>query len=586
MINNYALIAINAKYIHSNLAVKYIKGYLKSKGKEINILEFSINDNIDKVLYDIYLTKYNVFAFSCYIWNIEFVTKICKSLKKVLPTAVIILGGPEASYEINNNLDASIDYIICGEGEITFYELVKYLEKENNEIESIDGLIYKSGNGFKANKSRDAIINLDIIPFPYDDISNYKNKIIYYETSRGCPYRCSYCLSSLDKSVRYFSLARVFKNLDFFIDNKVKQVKFVDRTFNCDKKRCIKIMDYIIEKKGVTNFHFEISAKLIDEAFLSVVKKAPKGLFQFEIGIQSTNLLTLEAIKRNEPFDTINDNIKALTSLQLSHIHLDLIAGLPLENIRSFEKSFNDAYSLHPDMLQLGFLKLLKGSGLRKDASKYNILYRDYPPYEVLSTEALPYADMMLLKNIEKYLNTYYNSGKFINSIFYLEKNHFDSPFNLYLSLYNYYSEKKYDNRPLNLSDLFSALYDFVAEKFEMTMIFNELLKLDYFISLGTPIPDFFKRLKDSNFKNAVNSFMKNNCNIEEFMPELKHLETRQRFKCVEFEVFFLDVIKDFREIKTIVFKIINFENKKESRILSMDLDYFYSRCDSYDTKL
>jgi len=576
MINDYTLIAINAKYIHSNLAVQYIKNYCHLKNIDINVLEFNINDNLDRIVNDIFLTKSNVFAFSCYIWNIEIVLKICNSLKKILPDSLIILGGPEVSYEsveLMNFHKSYIDYIVYGEGEITFYELLKYLEDKKADIKSIHGLVYKNDKNIYVNKKRKEITDLDSIPFPYNDISNYKNKIIYYETSRGCSFRCQYCLSSIEKGVRYFSLDRVFKNIDYFIENQVKQIKLVDRTFNSDKKRCLSILNYIIDKNGKTNFHFEISPKLIDDEFISAIKKAPEGLFQFEIGIQSTNPMTLKAIKRKEPFKDIKNNIKSILDLKLFHIHLDLIAGLPHEDIYSFEKSFNDAYCLQPDMLQLGFLKLLKGSGLRADTSKYKIEYRDYPPYEVLSTDCLSFEDMLILKNIESMLNTFYNSGKFKKSISYIEKKYFNSPFRLYLSLANYFNEKSYLGKALANIDLYSKFYNYVSDLHGMTLVFNELLKYDYFINYGTPIPPFVKRLENSNIKNLVIAFLKDEENIKTYIPELKSMNIRKKLKNLNFETFYIDVSGNLKEKEIILLKLKNINKEYKDRIISIDAD-------------
>ena len=334
-------------------------------------------------------------------------------------------------------------------------------------------------------------------------------------------------------------------------------------------------MNYIINKKGNTNFHFEISAMLIDNDFLSVVKKAPKGLFQFEIGIQSTNPLTLKAIKRKEPFKDIKDNITKLQSIQLCHIHLDLIAGLPNEDINSFEKSFNDAYSLQPDMLQLGFLKLLKGSGLRSNASKYKIKFHSHSPYEVISTDSLSYKDIIVLKNIEKLLNNYYNSGKFKKSISYIEKKYFNNPFKLYLSLFKYYRDKNYTDRALKNVDLYYILYNYISEIFGMTLIFNELLKYDYFTNFGTPIPNFIRRFESTNIKAIVNSFVKNDKNIETYMPELTFMDIRQKLKHLSFEVFYIDVTGDLSEKEVILLKLKSVEENRGDRIISFEMNEF-----------
>lgn len=575
--NKYSLIAVNAKYIHSNLAVRYLKNYCHSKNIFTDILEFSINDNMDKILKSIYLSKSNVLAFSCYIWNIEMISKMTKSLKKIRPDFIIILGGPEVSYDSVEIMtkNPSIDYIIFGEGEITFHKLLESLENNAIGIESIYGLVYRNGYKIIKNEKQNPIKNLDIIPFPYDDIKNLENKIIYYETSRGCPFHCQYCLSSLEEGVRYFSLDRAYKDLDFFIDNKIKQVKLVDRTFNCHKERCLSIMEHIIKKDGNTNFHFEISAKLIDSDFLRLVEKAPKGLFQFEIGLQSTNPITLSAIKRKESFNEIKDSILKLQNFGLCHIHLDLIAGLPHENINSFENSFNQAYSLKPDMLQLGFLKLLKGSGLRLDADKYKIQYHNHAPYEVISTECLSYDEVLTLKSVEELLENYYNSGRFKNSLTYAVEKHNNNAFSFYLSLYKFYNDKGYIDRALKAVDLYSILYDYIFHTFGMTLIFNELLKYDYFINFGSPMPKCIGRFDHSALKTTVNTFLKNDENIESYMPELKSMDIRQKLKHISFEVFYADVTGNLEEKEIIIFSLKSKGEEWEDRILSFDMDDF-----------
>lgn len=575
MQDDCALIAINAKYIHSNLAVKYLNSHCKANGLNTTIIEFNINDTIDRILNDIFLTELNVLAFSCYIWNIEMILKICSSYKKIRPKSVIILGGPEVSYEATELIGSYADFIVTGEGEITFCELLKYLKGEIKDISTIDGLVYKKDNKIMKGEKRKLIEDLNTIPFPYEELSDYENKIIYYETCRGCPFNCQYCLSSIERGVRFFPIERVFEEIDFFIENKVKQVKLVDRTFNCDKERCISIMNYIIDKKGKTNFHFEISPILIDKDFLSTAAKAPKGVFQFEIGIQSTNPDTLKFIKRNEPFDKIKDNIIKLQSLGLSHIHLDLIAGLPHEDLKSFESSFNDAYSLQPDMLQLGFLKLLKGSGLRNDALKYGIKYTNYPPYEVISTNSLSYKDIITLKGIENLLNTYYNTGRFKKSICYIIDTYFIYPFSFYLSLLEYFNEKGYSNRSLKNVDLYCVLYSFVSDKLGMTLSFSELLKYDYFINFDTPIPSFLIKLENSNIKNVVNSFIKNEKNIEKYMPELQSMDIRQRFKHLSFTAFYADVTANLEEKEIILFRIKSQNRNAEDRVISFDSKFF-----------
>lgn len=574
---NFSLIALNSKFIHSNLAVRYIRSYLNKKGIDANILEFSINDSFDKIIKHIYLSNSKVLAFSCYIWNREFIMKLGPSLKKIMPDSIIVLGGPEVSYDVESTMKGNpwIDYIIFGEGEETFYQFASHLLDKDKDIKNIDGLAYNSNGMVYVNNTRSPLANLDEIPFPYDNFNDLKNKIIYYETSRGCPFKCQYCLSSIEPGVRYFSLDRVYRDIDIFINNNVKQVKLVDRTFNCNKKRSIEIMEYILSKNGSTNFHFEISAKLIDSDFLNTVKKAPKGIFQFEIGVQSTNEDTLETITRNESFKEIRDNINKIIDLGNCHIHLDLIAGLPYEDIKSFEKSFNDVYSLKPQMLQLGFLKLLRGSKLRIDAEKHGILYNQHPPYEVLSTKWLSYDDVLDLKVIEELVEIFNNSSRFTRSLDYLMKEHYNNPFVFFKELGCFYLENHAFDMPLKVSEHYELLYKFVSQKTEVTPLFNELIKFDFFKSTGNNMPSCIKRYDHSKIKNSVNNFLKNEEIINNYMPELKSMDLRQKLKYIRFEVFDVDIIDSMQEGKHIVFNIKDPTENVGNRFLSFDIDEF-----------
>ena len=402
MKNEILLCAINAKYIHSNLAVRYLKKYCETQIEGIDIAEFSINDNISSILKKLCCSDARIYGFSCYIWNISMVLDICSSLKKAKPEAVIILGGPEVSYDAANLLSiySFINYIVIGEGEAAMIDLLRFLTAGKGNLPDIPGIAYRSGESIAITEPRPDIPDLDALPFPYDSFDGLDNKIIYYETSRGCPFNCQYCLSSTIRGVRYLSMDRVRQDIKSFAAAGIKQVKLVDRTFNCDLDRSMEIMQYIIDINPSANFHFEIAADLIDERFLEIVEKAPDGMFQFEIGVQSTNPKTLSEIKRKMDFDKVSHNVARLLSFKNAHIHLDLIAGLPYEDMESFEKSFNDVYSLKPDMLQLGFLKLLKGSGIRKGCEGYRIQHHDFPPYEVISTAWLSFKELMELKAV------------------------------------------------------------------------------------------------------------------------------------------------------------------------------------------
>ena len=354
------LTAVNAKFIHSSLALRSLKKYAGKYSDNVFLKEFTINQDTDFILDEIYKEKPDVVGFSCYIWNMGIIAEVVENLKKILPKTIIILGGPEVSYEAENVLlgNSSADMVIRGEGEVTFLELCTYFVDKEGSLSTIDGITYRDENGNILSTPKRKAVNLDDIPFVYDDITDLKNRIIYYETQRGCPYNCQYCLSSIESGVRFLSEDRVKSDLKFFLDNKVKQVKFVDRTFNCNKKHAMMIWKYIMDNdNGVTNFHMEITADIMDNEILDLLKPARKGLFQFEIGVQSTNPNTIDAIKRNTSFDGLTDIVKKIKDMGNIHEHLDLIVGLPYEDYNSFRNSFNEVYDLEPEQLQIGFLK-------------------------------------------------------------------------------------------------------------------------------------------------------------------------------------------------------------------------------------
>lgn len=576
-IQKLSLIALNSKFIHSNLAVRYLSSYLQNKNIKAYILEFSINDSFDSIIKKIYLSNSDVMAFSCYIWNRELVMKLGSSLKKVMPDSIIVLGGPEVSYDVESTMKENpwIDYIIFGEGEETFYEFASRLKSGRESAQNIDGLACNKNGIIHINKLRNPISDLDRLPFPYVSFDGLENKILYYETSRGCPFKCQYCLSSLETGVRYFSLERVYNDINIFIENHVRQVKLVDRTFNCSKERCLKIMDYILSKKDNTNFHFEISAKLIDSDFLDMVKKAPKGIFQFEIGVQSTNDDTLETISRTESFESIRYNITKLIDIGNCHVHLDLIAGLPCEDIKSFEKSFNDVYYLKSNMLQLGFLKLLRGSGLRQAADKYGILYNAHPPYEVLSTKEVSYKDILELKIIEELVEIFHNSARFSKSLSYLIEEHNINPFQFFKALGAYYVDNDGFSRSLKISDHYELLYGFALKIIGRSCLFNELLKFDYFKSIGTNMPACIHRFNSAAIKGQVSSFLKNEKNIASHMPELISMDVKQKLKYIRFEIFDADMLGGLEQGKHILFSIKDPKGGAEERLMSFPLDEF-----------
>ena len=440
------LAACNAKYIHSNLAVYDLQAYASEYTDHIILKEYTINQQKDDIMRDIYLEHPDVVCVSCYIWNISFVKELMADLAKILPDADFWTGGPEVSYDAEKFLSENPEFtgVMVGEGEETFQELSGYYVKKNPEkLENITGICYRDGEKIIHNGWRQ-IMDLSSIPFIYKDLSEFKNRIIYYESSRGCPFSCSYCLSSVDKKLRFRDIEMVKKELQFFIDHKVPQVKFVDRTFNCKHDHAMAIWKYINDHdNGVTNFHFEISADLLREEELQEMSTMRPGLIQLEIGVQSTNPDTIKAIHRTMDFEKLKGIVDRIHSFGNIHQHLDLIAGLPYEDYDSFRNSFNDVYALKPQQLQLGFLKVLKGSHMMEMCREYGIVYKNREPYEVLSTKWLDYDHVLKLKNVENMVEVYYNSGQFQKTLEYAES-FFPDAFSIYEGLGIFYMEKGY----------------------------------------------------------------------------------------------------------------------------------------------
>ena len=440
------LAACNAKYIHSNLAVYDLQAYASEYTDHIILKEYTINQQKDDIMRDIYLEHPDVVCVSCYIWNISFVKELMADLAKILPDADFWAGGPEVSYDAEKFLSENPEFtgVMVGEGEETFQELSGYYVKKNPEkLENITGICYRDGEKIIHNGWRQ-IMDLSSIPFIYKDLSEFKNRIIYYESSRGCPFSCSYCLSSVDKKLRFRDIEMVKKELQFFIDHKVPQVKFVDRTFNCKHDHAMAIWKYINDHdNGVTNFHFEISADLLREEELQEMSTMRPGLIQLEIGVQSTNPGTIKAIHRTMDFEKLKGIVDRIHSFGNIHQHLDLIAGLPYEDYDSFRNSFNDVYALKPQQLQLGFLKVLKGSHMMEMCREYGIVYKNREPYEVLSTKWLAYDHVLKLKNVENMVEVYYNSGQFQKTLEYAES-FFPDAFSIYEGLGIFYMEKGY----------------------------------------------------------------------------------------------------------------------------------------------
>lgn len=466
------LVACNAKYIHSNLAVYDLQAYASDYADHIVLKEYTINQQKDDIMRDIYLEHPDVVCVSCYIWNLSFVKELMADLIKILPGADFWAGGPEVSYDAEKFLTENSEFkgVMVGEGEETFKELAGYyVEKNPQDLKDMTGICYRDGDQIIHNGWRQ-IMDLSSIPFIYKDLSEFKNRIIYYESSRGCPFSCSYCLSSIDKKLRFRDTETVKKELQFFIDNKVPQVKFVDRTFNCKHDHAMAIWKYINEHdNGVTNFHFEISADLLREEELQEMSTMRPGLIQLEIGVQSTNPDTIKAIHRTMDFEKLKGIVDRIHSFGNIHQHLDLIAGLPYEDYDSFRHSFNDVYALKPQQLQLGFLKVLKGSHMMEMCREYGIVYKTQEPYEVLSTKWLDYDHVLKLKTVENMVEVYYNSGQFQNTLEYLE-NFFPDAFSIYERLGSFYMEKGYGDVSHTRMRRYEILLEFLEDMPEISV--------------------------------------------------------------------------------------------------------------------
>lgn len=476
---NILLTAINAKYIHSNLAVYSLRAYAAGKceryKEEIGIAEYTINQPLDQILMDLYKRKPEVLCFSCYLWNIEYVEQLITELGKIMPQTDIWLGGPEVSYHASHMLEQfpQVYGIMRGEGEETFLELTEFYHNNSGKsleqcekvqrLKEIVGITFRDGEEIIETADR-SVMDLSKVPFVYEDLDVFKNKIIYYESSRGCPFSCSYCLSSIDKCLRFRDLELVKKELQFFIDHEIPQVKFVDRTFNCKHSHSMEIWSYIKEHdKGKTNFHFEVAADLLNEEELNLISTMRPGLIQLEIGVQSTNEQTIKEIHRTMKFSQVTEVVNRVHAAKNIHQHLDLIAGLPFEDYNSFHKSFCDVYALKPEQLQLGFLKVLKGSYMEEKTKDYELLYQNRPPYEVLSTKWLPYSDVIRLKGLEEMVEVYYNSRQFEHTMELLEQV-FGDAFVMFEEMSNYYEEHGYYGVNHNRVARYEILYAFIKE--------------------------------------------------------------------------------------------------------------------------
>lgn len=530
------LTAINSQYVHLNVAVRYLKKYVeKNSDIKLDIYETNINNQLMNIIKDLFEKQPDMIIFSTYIWNKEYVFSITKELKKILPDVKIALGGPEVSYEWDKIMaeNQEIDYIFTGEGEKV---LLNFFTKDISEVK---GVVYREGERLKYNGIEPLIENLDIIPFPYDDEElQDRTKIFYYESSRGCPFNCSYCMSSIDKSVRYYSVDRTKEDLKRFIDSPIKLLKFVDRTFNLSKEKYMAIWRFLLEnyREGIT-FHFEINANIFDDETLDFLETVPKGYFQFEIGIQTIDAQAMKSIGRINKLEKLEHNIRRIS--RNIHLHLDLIAGLPYETYDKFRESFDYVHRLKPEMIQLGFLKLLKGTKMYDEREKYGYKYFSKPPYEVFSNEFISFAEMVKLKNLEKVLDFYYNSEKFPESVQWIIENHYESAFSFYEDVADYFDKRGYLKVSHKESTLFTLLYEFYLDKgLKEREIFVEYLKYDYLMLGKTGFyPEWFKSEKDGEL-------------YDELIRERNYKSIREGHKNSELERFSYNIFtKEFEDI-------------------------------------
>ncbi len=533
-------VGINSKFIHTCLAVWYLKANCNNQSS-YTIKEFTINEQRDSLLSDIYNEKPDIAAFSCYIWNIEIINALSRELKALLPNCIIIFGGPEVSYYPGNVLEQndSIDYVICGEGEIILPVLLKDIEGGTHNYRDFSGIAYRNGKEIIIREGFNLVPDLNLLESPYTEefLDTVNNRILYFESSRGCPFSCSYCISSTFNGIRFYSIDRVKTELNKLLLTKPKLIKFVDRTFNCHKERAKEIIEYIISLECNTAFHFEAAADLFDDDLLELLSRAPKGRIQLEIGIQTTNAKTLKEIDRVTNLDRLKNNVKNILANQNVHVHLDLIAGLPFEDYRSFISSFNDVFNLGPHQLQLGFLKMLRGSKIRREADMHSYLFRSYPPYEILKNKYLTYEELLVLKDIEEAVERYYNTNRFTRSIELLKSKLIAEPFELFRKIAEYCRENGYYNRPVSYRENIAVLFSFMKKECPDHMVvegFRQAMVFDFLSSDSSgSIPDAIRSDKDFIPVNSIHELLRDEEFIEKYIPAFKGIQVKNIIKKV-----------------------------------------------------
>ena len=581
------LVAVNAKYIHSNLAIYSLKANSGVYESQIQLMEYSINQYPEEIFRDLYQQKADVVCFSCYIWNIGIVEQVAGWLYQVAPQIRIWFGGPEVSFDVKERLQrcAFLEGVMYGEGEDTFRDMMAVWNGDQ-EICRVQGIGYRHDSTKYADESGDAdavicmqpprdFVDMSRLNFVYTKPENFKNKIIYYETSRGCPFQCSYCLSSVEKKVRFRDIELVKSELQQFIDWEIPQVKFVDRTFNCKREHSMAILKFIkAQDKGKTNFHFEVTADLLTEEELEFMATLRPGLIQLEIGVQSTCPETLKEIRRYVSFEKLSNVVKRIHEGHNIHQHLDLIAGLPFEDLKRFKRSFNDVYALKPEQFQLGFLKVLKGSYMRERALDYGLIYRPEPPYEIMATKWLSYDELLILKGVEEMVEVYYNSRQFENSLDWLEKK-FDTAFDMYHAIACWYEEQNFNGISHSRMARYEILLKFVKTLFniEETLVFEQILTYDLYLRENVKSRPSWASKQDPYTASYVEFFRKEE-NREKYFKGYEHYTTKQIQRMTHIERFDFNILaKDEEDVKRPVFVWFDYLNRDPLTYKSRNLE-------------
>lgn len=565
------LVALNAKYVHTNLAIHCLKAV--SPEHNTFLKEFTINESSEFILSSLYQEQADLVAFSCYIWNIEKILEIAGALRKVMPQVRVALGGPEVSYEVQELLTKNpfVDFIIIGEGELVFKNLVSFLQKKEPGLVEIPGLAFRKDKEIQINKPASVSFDWTTLPSPFlnQELGDYyQGKSLYYETSRGCPFTCSYCLSGHHgKSVKFLPLERVKEEIAILAESGAKQIKFVDRTFNCNKKRSLKIWQYILNLRKGINYHFEISADLLDDETLQFLKNVPAGLFNFEIGIQTTQEETMSAIYRKSSIPKAFPMIKQLLEETKVTVYLDLIVGLPYESYEKFKNSFDQVLNLRPHKLHMGFLKILKGSQIKQEVNIHGYKYYDQPPYEILENNYLSFNQLITLKRIEVLLERYYNSGRFIQSHLFIHQFIYSSLFDFYNNLRDFWEGKNLFAKAISLSECYEQLYDFIQEqRLELIDDFQEIIRFDYLLgNIKGNLPRwcgyFYTKEDKERHARLVNSPII----ISNYLPHLANASRKERINLTHSDYFKVDITsKNFD--KEQIFVLFDYSKKEKDK--------------------